>query len=168
MAINFGSPISADLMYQYYDQKAITPQIRDALQKRENAAANGEDSSTSSSKYGPSSRVSITDQLIRMNIKNNSATYGQKEETPPAEDSANSATKKPSRYDVSAEVQKAVDAREAEAQKAKDAEMQAIKDKIAAEEEAKKKAEEDAKNGTGTGTTETPAASETPTNPATP
>lgn len=79
--ISMGSPISADLMYQFYDNKAITPQIRDALQKRQDledskAKESGKDTdeaaTASNAKKpndpGPATRVSISDQLIRMNI----------------------------------------------------------------------------------------------------
>jgi len=162
MAIsNINSPISADLMYQFYDNKAITPQIRAALQKRQDAedAANANASSKPGSdplKPGPATRVNITDQIIRMNMSNNTTKKESKEETP--ETSEASTARKPSRYDVLAEVKKSVSAREAEARKEKDAQLQEIKDKIAAEEAAKKaeedaakKAEEEAKNPTTPG-----------------
>jgi hypothetical protein len=153
MAINLvsnaaNSPISADLMYKFYDNKAITPQIRTALQKKEDDFLKEEDSkgsssSSSASKAGPAVRLSITDQIIRMNIANNS-----KKTEKEAEATDTKETKKPSRYDVLAEVKKSVAEREAVAKKEKDAQLQEIKDKIAAEE-AKKK-EEAAKPEEGT------------------
>jgi len=141
-----GSAISADLMYKFYDNKAITPQIRAALQKKEDDYFKDEeaDSSSSASKAGPAVRVSITDQIIRMNIANNTTKTGKEEET-----AASDTQKKPSRYDVLTEVKKSVAEREAAAQKEKDAKLQEIKDKIAAEEAAKKEAET-AKAETGT------------------
>jgi hypothetical protein len=132
------SPISADLMYKFYDNKAITPQIRTALQKKENdfLKENGNsDTSSSASKAGPAARVSITDQIIRMNIANNS------KKTEKEGEKETSDTKKPYRYDVLAEVKKSVAEREAAAKKEKDAQLQEIKDKIAAEEAAKKEEE---------------------------
>jgi len=154
MAVNLvsnapGSPISADLMYKFYDNKAITPQIRAALQKKEDEYFKDEEpskSSSSSSKAGPAVRLSITDQVIRMNIANNSSKTGKEEEKTDA--SSTSTTKKPSRYDVLAEVKKSVAEREAVAQKEKDAKLQEIKDKIAAEEAAKKEAETAKPEGT--------------------
>jgi len=154
MAINLisggaGSAISADLMYKFYDNKAITPQIRAALQKKEDDFLNEDDdssssssSSSSASKAGPAVRLSITDQIIRMNIANNS-TKTEKEEEKDTSD-----TKKPSRYDVLAEVKKSVAEREAAAKKEKDAQLQEIKDKIAADEAAKKEAETAKPEGT--------------------
>ncbi len=159
MAINFpsvsgNSPISADLMYQFYDNKAITPQIRAALQKKQDAAdkdSDGEGSTSSSaSKFGPAAKVSITDQIIRMNVANNSAKYGKEEEKKTSETSE---TKKPSRFDVLAEVKKSVAEREAKAKEEKDAQLKEIADKIAAAEAEKKAAEEAAANeGTQGGT----------------
>jgi len=139
--MNVGSPISEDLMNRYYDNKAITPQIRSALQKKQDDFLKDEGSSASSSsasasKSGPAVRLSITDQIIRMNIANNS-TKKEKE----AEPADSKDTKKPSRYDVLAEVKKSVAEREAVAKKEKDDQLQAIKDKIAAAEAAKKEAE---------------------------
>jgi hypothetical protein len=156
MAINLPSvggnqPISVDLMYQFYDNKAITPQIRAALQKRENEeaskATDGESSKAagaSSSKFGPATRVSITDQIIRMNIANNSTKMEKKEDA-----AANSETtvKKPSRYDVLTEVKKSVAEREAAAKAEKDAKLKEIADKVTADEEAKKKTEENSAEG---------------------
>jgi hypothetical protein len=146
MAINLsstgGSPISADLLYQFYDNKAITPQIRAALQKKEDEVFKedgaGGSSSSSASKAGPATRVSISDQLIRMNVANNSAKYGKAEEKVPE---TSGTAKKPSRYDVLAEVKKNVAEREAKAKEEKDAKLKEITDKIAAEEAAKKAAE---------------------------
>jgi len=129
------SPISEDLMYKYYDNKAITPQIRSALQKKQDDFFKDEGSSansSSASKSGPAARLSITDQIIRMNIANNS------KKTEKEEEKAASDTKKPYRYDVLTEVKKNVAEREAAAKKEKDAQLQAIKDKIDAAEAAKK------------------------------
>jgi hypothetical protein len=132
-------------MYQFYDNKAITPQIRAALQKREDeeTAKSGEKDSASnnanSSKFGPATRVSITDQIIRMNIANNSTKTEKKED---AATSETTAKKKPSRYDVLAEVKKSVAEREAAAKAEKDARLKEISDKVAADDEAKKKAQE--------------------------
>jgi hypothetical protein len=148
MATNFNSvggnqPISVDLMYQFYDNKAITPQIRAALQKKQDEAAkesgetNSANSSNSASKFGPATRVNITDQIIRMNIANN--TTKKKEDTTASPETN---AKKPSRYDVLAEVKKSVAEREAAARKEKDAQLKEIADKVAADEEAKKKGEE--------------------------
>jgi len=137
MAIS--SPISEDLMYRFYDNKAITPQIRAALQKKQDNFLKDEGdsgSSSSSSKSGPAVRLSITDQVIRMNIANNSKKT-EKEEAP----ADTKDTKRPSRYDVLTEVKKSVAEREAAAKKEKDAQLQAIKDKIDAAEAAKKEAE---------------------------
>ncbi len=145
------SPISADLMYQFYDNKAITPQIRAALQKKQEEAdkESGESSgsaSSSASKFGPATKVSITDQIIRMNVANNSSKYGKEEEK---ETEATSTAKKPSRFDVLAEVKKSVAEREATAKAEKDAQLKEIADKIAAAEAEKKAAEEAAKEGEG-------------------
>ncbi|MDR0518182.1 MAG: hypothetical protein LBH25_14200 [Fibromonadaceae bacterium] len=84
MAINLpgvgGSPISADLMYRFYDNKAITPQILTALQKKQDAASSGSDSSdkpkekeadskpTEANKPGPATKVNISEQIIRMSM----------------------------------------------------------------------------------------------------
>jgi len=134
------SPISADLMYQFYDNKAITPQIRAALQKKQEEADkdSGSESSSSSSasKFGPAARVNITDQIIRMNIANGTTKF-EKDEEKPAETS-DTKTKKPSRYDVLTEVKKSVAEREAKAKAEKDAQLQGIADKIAAAEEEKR------------------------------
>jgi hypothetical protein len=133
------SPISTDLMYKYYDNKAITPQIRTALQKKENDFLNENENSSSSSsasKAGPAARVSITDQIIRMNIANNS-----KKTENEGEKETSETKKKPYRYDVLTEVKKSVAEREAAAKKEKDAQLQEIKDKIDAAEAAKKEEE---------------------------
>jgi hypothetical protein len=133
-------------MYRYYDNKAITPQIRSALQKKQDdflKDEGGSASSGSASKSGPAVRLSITDQIIRMNIANNSKKTEKEGEATDAKD-----TKKPSRYDVLTEVKKNVAEREAAAKKEKDAQLQAIKDKIDAAEAAKK--EEAAKQEEGT------------------
>ncbi len=137
------SPISADLMYQFYDNKAITPQIREALQKRQEAAKNDSDepggstASSSAQKFGPAARVDITDQIIRMNIADKS-TKPKKEEAKPAEETtATAAKKKPSRFDVLEYVKKNVAEREASARAEKDKQLQEISDKIAADEAAK-------------------------------
>ena len=142
---NGNSPISADLMYQFYDNKAITPQIRAALQKREDEELKSSEkdtpaagASSSESKFGPAARVSITDQIIRMNIANNSAKFGNEEKT---ENAGETAGKKPSRYDALTEIKKRVAADEAAAKEAKDAKLKEIADKIA---EAEKANEEDA------------------------
>jgi len=140
MAITLSSPISADLMYQFYDNKAITPQIRAALQKRqdEEDAKSGEKassaSSANSSKFGPATRVDITDQIVRMNMSKNSSKTEKKEETP-ATAQANSdktTVRKPSRYDVLEEVKKSVAARESAAKAEKDAKLKEIADKVSA------------------------------------
>jgi hypothetical protein len=139
MAININSPISADLMYQFYDNKAITPKIRSALQKKQEAAGANESKSPgtpdSGSKFGPATRVSISDQLIRMNSANN-ATKTQKEEEPKeGSKEAASAKRKPSRYDVLEEVKKSVAEREAKAKEEKDNQLKEIADKVAADKE---------------------------------
>jgi hypothetical protein len=136
------SPISVDLMYQFYDNKAITPQIRAALQKKQDEAAKEPEETSSSksssdSKFGPATRVNITDQIVRMSIS--SKTTKKEEEKPAAETDK----KKPSRYDVLAEVKKSVAEREAVKKAEKDAQLKEIADKIAADEEAKKKGEEE-------------------------
>ena len=143
---NVNSPISADLMYRFYDNKAITPQIRDALQKRQDAedAKSGSDTSKSGTdplKPGPATRVNITDQIVRMNMANNTS---KKEET--ANASAADAKKNKFRYDVLEEVKKSVAAREAEAKKEKDAQLKEISDKVSADEASKKAATEEASN----------------------
>ncbi|GBU25428.1 hypothetical protein R83H12_02071 [Fibrobacteria bacterium R8-3-H12] len=127
-------PISVDLMNQYYDNKTITPRIRAALQKREDeeAAKSPEEkapasSSANSSKFGPATRVDITDQIVRMNIANNSTKTGKKEDAV-----SETGTKKPSRYDVLTEVKKSVAEREAAARKEKDDKLKEIADKVAA------------------------------------
>jgi hypothetical protein len=136
-SVSGNQPISVDLMYQFYDNKAITPQIRAALQKREDeeAAKSGEKASTgsnaSSSKFGPAARVSITDQIIRMNIANNSTKTEKKEDAAASETTDK---KKPSRYDVLAEVKKSVAEREATAKAEKDARLKEIADKVSAGE----------------------------------
>jgi len=145
-SISGNQPISVDLMYQFYDNKAITPQIRAALQKRQDEEdAKSEEKSTASSsanssKFGPATKVSITDQIIRMNIANNSTKTEKKEDASAASDKT--AAKKPYRYDVLAEVKKSVAEREAAARKEKDAQLKEIADKVAADEEAKKKAQQ--------------------------
>ncbi|MCL2284439.1 MAG: hypothetical protein FWC26_14075 [Fibromonadales bacterium] len=134
-----GSPISADLMYQFYDNKAITPQIRAAVQKKQDEAAkeSGESSgSSSASKFGPATRVNITDQIVRMNMANN--TTKTEKEADKKETEATDAKKKPSRYDVLAEVKKSVAERAAVAKADKDAQLKEIADKVAADEAAKK------------------------------
>jgi hypothetical protein len=138
------SPISVDLMYQYYDNKAITPQIRGALQKRDEAEAKdfveSLKDSKESPKFGPSARVDITQQIIRANIVDKTPTL--KKEEPVSES-------KYKRYDVLTEVRKQVSEREAKEKAAADKEkaeiLQGIQDKIAAEEAAKKAAEEEKK-----------------------
>jgi hypothetical protein len=130
---NVNSPISADLMYRFYDNKAITPQIRAALQKRQDAedAANAESGSSNPLNPGPAARVNITDQIIRMNIANNSTK--KEEKTDSSETAATTAAeKKPSRYDVLEEVKKSVAARESAARAEKDAQLKEIADKVAA------------------------------------
>jgi hypothetical protein len=121
------SPISADLMYQFYDNKAITPQIRAAVQKKQEASdkESGSESSSSSSasKFGPATRVNITDQIIRMNIANGTTKFGKDEEKP--SETTDSKTRKPSRYDVLAEVKKSVAERESAAKAAAEAEKNA-------------------------------------------
>jgi len=123
--------ISVDLMYQFYDNKAITPQIRAAVQKRldaEDKESGGKAStSANSSKFGPATRVDITDQIVRMNMAKSTAKTEKKEEE-------GTAVKKPYRYDVLAEVKKSVAEREAAARKEKDAQLKEIADKVAAGE----------------------------------
>jgi hypothetical protein len=135
-SVSGNQPISVDLMYQFYDNKAITPQIRAALQKREDEeAAKSEEkastSSASSSKFGPATRVNITEQIVRMNMANNPAKTEKKEDSSAT---SGTAAKKPSRYDVLAEVKKSVAEREAAAKKEKDAQLKEIADKVAAGE----------------------------------
>jgi len=131
------SPISTDLMYKFYDNKAITPQIRVALQKKQDEFLKDEGgSSSSSSKSGPAVRLSLTDQIIRMNTANNSKKTEKEDASADTKDA-----KKPYRYDVLTEVKKSVAEREAVAKKEKDDQLQAIKDKINAAEAAKKEAE---------------------------
>jgi valyl-tRNA synthetase len=122
------SPISADLLYRFYDNKAITPSIRAALQKREDEEAknSSESSSSKASKFGPATRVDITDQIVRMNMSKNSAKT-EKEET--------ASKSKTRRYDVLAEVKKSVAEREAAAKAEKDAALKEIADKVAATEQ---------------------------------
>ena len=138
--VSGNQPISADLMYQFYDNKAITPQIRNALQKREDAEASASSSGSASSKFGPATRVNITDQVIRMNIANNS-TKMDKAQDSSADSETN--TKKPSRYDVLAEVKKSVAEREAAAKAEKDAQLKEIADKVAASEEGEEETSEE-------------------------
>jgi len=146
MAINLpgisgNSPISADLMYQFYDNKAITPKIRDVLQKRQEEAAkeSGEAGpGSSASKFGPATRVSITDQIIRMNIADKTPSMKKEAENKEAD----ATSKKPARFDVLAEVKKSVAEREAIAKAEKDAQLKEIADKVAADEAAKKAAAE--------------------------
>jgi len=77
------SPISADLMYRFYDNKAITPQIREALQKRQDmedskSAKDADETATDSKAKkpndpGPATRVNISEQIIRMNMASKTA-----------------------------------------------------------------------------------------------
>jgi hypothetical protein len=128
--------ISADLMYKFYDNKAITPQIRAALQKRDEAEAAKESDSESSSasssesKFGPATRVNITDQMVRLNITNNTTKYREEKEAEQAEKAG-----KKKYFDPLAEVKKGVAEREAAAKAEKDAKLQEIADKVAADEE---------------------------------
>jgi len=137
-SVNGNQAISVDLMYKFYDNKAITPQIRAALQKREDeeAAKAGEKttatSNANSSKFGPATKVSITDQIVRMNMANN----------PKTENKEDSTVKKTARYDVLAEVKKSVAEREAAARQEKDSQLKEIADKVAADDASKNKAEE--------------------------
>jgi hypothetical protein len=140
MLPNLGSPISADLLYQFYDNKAITPQIRAALQKRDDAESKEAGESLGlGSQFGPSTRVDITQEIIRQNIVDK--TPALKKEEPVSEAKSN-------RYDVLTEVRKRVAADEAKAKeaadKAKNETLKEIQDKIAAEEAAKKAEEETA------------------------
>ncbi|MCL2101235.1 MAG: hypothetical protein FWH22_05930 [Fibromonadales bacterium] len=128
---DYKSPISTELMYQFYDNKAITPQIRAALQKKQqDADAESGSDAAPGSKFGPAARVNITDQIVRMNMA------GSKDKTEEAETS-----KRPSRFDALEYAKANVAERQAEANKEKDAALKGIADKIAAEEEAKKAAE---------------------------
>jgi len=144
-SVSGNQAISTELMYKFYDNKAITPQIRAALQKREDEdlKESGEkkpsaSANANSSKFGPATRVDITEQVVRMNMANNATKTEKKEESPA--NTANSATsgtataKKPSRYDVLAEVKKSVAERETAARKEKDAQLKEIADKVAAAE----------------------------------
>jgi hypothetical protein len=132
--------ISADLMYKFYDNKAITPQIREALKKREEAEAAkepGSESSSSSepaSKFGPAARVNITDQIIRMNIADKTTKFQNDKESEKTEEDG---AKKPSRYDVLSEMKKLVAERESAAKAEKNAKLQEIADKVAASDENK-------------------------------
>jgi len=132
-------PISVDLMYQFYDNKAITPQVRAALQKRqdEEDAKSAEKASTTStansSKFGPAAKVDITDQIVRMNMaKNPSKTETKEETSTTAANSDKTTVKKPSRYDVLEEVKKSVAERESAAKAEKDAKLKEIADKVSA------------------------------------
>jgi len=133
-----GPAISADLMYQFYDNKAITPQIRAAVQKKQDESGSDSGTSTNSSpgtsesKSGPAVRLNITDQIIRMNIANNTTKF--EKESDKKETDAATETKKPSRYDVLTEVKKSVAEREAAAKAEKDAQLKAIADKVAESE----------------------------------
>lgn len=127
-------------MYRFYDNKAITPQIRNALQKRQDAEdAKSGSAGTDPLKPGPATRVDITDQMVRMNMANKTS---KKEET--ADAAATDAKKNKFRYDVLEEVKKSVAAREAEAKKEKDAQLKEISDKVSADEAAKKAATDEA------------------------
>jgi len=131
-----GPAISADLMYQFYDNKAITPKIRAAVQQKQNAAdaeaeASKGSASASASKSGPAARVSITDQLVRMNMSNNPAKSNEAETGKPARFTVSPDRK----YDVLTEVRKSVNereaGREAAAKEEKDAKLKEIADKVA-------------------------------------
>ncbi|MDR3000735.1 MAG: hypothetical protein LBU89_05670 [Fibromonadaceae bacterium] len=135
---NYKPPISAELMYQFYDNKAITPQIRSALQKKQEMADAEEGGSSSASKFGPATRVNITDQIVRMNMANSTTKTENESEK----------AKKPSRFDALEYVKNNVAEREAKAKEEKDAQLKEIADKIAAEEAAKKAEEEKAKEET--------------------
>jgi hypothetical protein len=143
--------ISTDLMYQFYDNKAITPQIRAAVLKRqeEEDKESGGKASTSanSSKFGPATRVDITDQIVRMNMAKNTAKTEKKEGEATSGTAATNTVKKPSRYDVLTEVKKSVAEREAAARKEKDSQLKEIADKVAADEASKKKAQEGSAEG---------------------
>jgi hypothetical protein len=145
-------------MYQFYDNKAITPKIRAAVQKRqeeEDKESGGKTSASNanSSKFGPATRVDITDQIVRMNMAKNTAKTDKKEDS--SKNSANATTsgtaanapKKPARYDVLTEVKKSVAEREAAARKEKDSQLKEIADKVAADEASKKKAQEGSAEG---------------------
>ncbi|MCL1956332.1 MAG: hypothetical protein FWF63_03320 [Fibromonadales bacterium] len=139
-SISGNQAISTELMYQFYDNKAITPQIRAAVQKRqeeEDKESGGKASASgNSSKFGPATRVDITDQIVRMNMAKNTAKTDKKEDSSKNPATSGTATtnapKKPSRYDVLAEVKKSVAEREAAARKEKDEQLKAIADKVAA------------------------------------
>jgi len=139
-SVGGNQPISVDLMYQFYDNKAITPKIRATVQKKldEEAATKASEQKTpasnaNSSKFGPATRVDITEQVVRMNMAKNPAKTEKKEDSPATSGTAGTATvKKPSRYDVLAEVKKSVAEREAAAKKEKDAQLKEIADKVAA------------------------------------
>jgi len=137
-SVGGNQPISADLMYQFYDNKAITPRVRAALQKRqdEEDAKSAEKASTTSSanssKFGPAAKVDITDQIVRMNMAKNPSKTETKEETSATANTDKTTVKKPSRYDVLEEVKKSVAEREAAAKADKDAQLKEIADKVAA------------------------------------
>ena len=107
--------IGTDLLYKFYDNKAITPQIRAALQKRQdeeakasqNEGSGNSNTNSSGPGPGPAARVNISEQIIRMNIANG--------------------TDKPE--DLKSKVQSSK-------------EVQEIEKRLAAEAEAKKKEEE--------------------------
>jgi hypothetical protein len=91
MAIDLGSPISVDLMNKFYDSKAITPQILNNLQKKENdvlgklLSGKTDESdkdkeeeekakeSEKANKPGPATRVNISEQIIRMSMASKTA-----------------------------------------------------------------------------------------------
>jgi len=138
-SVSGNQAISTELMYQFYDNKAITPQIRAAVQKRqeeEDKESGGKASaSANSSKFGPATRVDITDQIVRMNMAKNPAKTDKKEDSskvPATSGTAANTVKKPARYDVLTEVKKNVAEREAAAKKEKDDKLKEIADKIAA------------------------------------
>ncbi len=141
-SVSGNQAISTDLMYQFYDNKAITPQIRAAVQKRqeeedkESGQKTSASASANSSKFGPATRVDITEQVVRMNMANNTAKTEKKEDSSKNPATSGTATtnapKKPARYDVLAEVKKSVAEREAAARKEKDAQLKEIADKVAA------------------------------------
>lgn len=130
--------ISADLMYQFYDNKAITPQIRAAVQKKQDeanaASAGATGGSSAASSFGPAARVNITDQIIRMNIANNTTKF-QKDKEEVSETDGKTNEKKPSRFDVLEYVKSNVAERESAARAEKDAILNEIADKVNPKEE---------------------------------
>jgi hypothetical protein len=116
----------------YQTQKKDEPEAKEA-DKPQNSSTYGV-SSTSSSKFGPSARVDITQQIIRMNIIN---------KTPALKNAQPAAEPKYKRYDVLTEIKKRLATEKEAADKIKNEKLQEIKDKVDAAEEAKKAGEKE-------------------------